>query len=444
MDIHYIRQNHQTVKDNQQKRYGNVEIVDKILSIDEEWRSNNYKADSMRKLKNGISACFKTAPAISDITINDEYTLDNLMTDINSSKIPLSNLTKDQLQLLGKYIGETISGLEKLCNKLLEDRDNLISTLGNFLHPDVVVSDNEENNKIIYETGIPDELLSKPLNHIDLCEKLGFVDTDSGVMVSGNRGYFLTGMGVRLNLALINYAMEFLEKKGYTLMGTPHTVNKELMSKITQLSEYEETLYKLEGYDKFLIATSEQPLTAYFANKQVEKPKLPIKFAGLSPCYRKETGRHGVQTRGIYRVHQFEKVEQFCVTEPEKSWDMFYEMMNTTREFYDSLGIKYRVISIVSGALNNAGAMKYDLEAWFPGLKNYGELVSCTNCLDYFSKRIGTKIKNTKEYAHMLNCTLMANTRVICCLMEQYQTEDGMQVPEPLRKYLGCDKILFR
>jgi seryl-tRNA synthetase len=369
--------------------------------------------------------------------------LDQLVEQLLCEQVDPIILSKTQLKEVGKHIGNYILLLEIKCDKLLEERDNMIFTLGNFLHPDVIISDNENNNKIIFETDIPDTLLNKPYTHIELCEKLGFVDMKNGIMVTGNRGYFLTGMGVRLNLALINYAMEFLEQKGYTLMETPHTVNKELMSKITQLSEYDETLYKLEGHDKFLIATSEQPLTAYFSNKQLGKSKLPIKFAGLSPCYRKETGRHN-NMGGIYRVHQFEKVEQFCVTEPNKSWDMFYAMIEICKEFYDSLKLKYRIISIVSAELNNAASMKFDIEIWFPASKFYGELVSCTNCLDYFSKKINTKIKNTKEYVHMLNCTLMANTRVISCLMEYYQTHDGMIIPEPLQKYLGCDKIMFK
>lgn len=444
MDIHYIRQNPQQVQNNQKNRYSNVDIVDLILLVDMEWKIDNHKLECLRKIKNALSGCFKSASDIQSIHINESYTFDHLIDQLISEKLDPTILSKTQLKEVGKHIGDLRSSLETKCNKFLEERDNMISTLGNVLHPDVIVSDNEDNNPIIYETGIPEDLLNKPYTHVDLCEKLEFVDTENGILVTGNRGYFLTGMGVRLNLALINYAMEFLEQKGYTLMQPPHTVVKELMSKITQLSEYEETLYKLDGYDKFLIATSEQPMTAYFANKQLEKSKLPIRFAGLSPCYRKESGRHGVQTRGIYRVHQFEKVEQFCVTEPEKSWDMFYKMMDICKEFYDSLGIKYRVISIASGALNNAASMKFDLEGYYPGLKTYGELVSCTNCLDYFSKRIGTKIKNTKEYAHMLNCTLMANTRVMCCLMETYQIVDGMTIPKPLQKYIGCDKIMFK
>lgn len=316
--------------------------------------------------------------------------------------------------------------------------------LPNILHNDVPIDKDETNNKIVFSKPIPKSFIQNPLTHIELGSKLGFIDTDNGIAVTGNRGYFLTGMGVKLNMALLQYSMDFLQLINYKLMQTPHTVNKELMAKITQLNEYDETLYKLENHDKYLIATSEQPLTGYFGNKHFNKIELPIKLGGISTCYRKEVGAHGKQTRGIFRVHQFEKVEQFCVVEPDKSWNMFHEMINTSKEFYDSLGISYRVVNIVSGALNNAASMKYDLEAWFPGSKFYGELVSCSNCLDYFSKRINTKIVNNNEYVHMLNSTLCANTRVICCLMETYQTEEGMIIPKVLRKYInGIDFVKF-
>lgn len=443
MDIHFIRHNAEKVTENESKRFRKFDFVKEILAIDEKWRSILFKIESMNKTKNKLKKCFKSAPVTMSININDSYTMDNLLSNISSGILLPDILTEQQIRLFSNHIDKIIKELEEECVVLLQDRDGLILKIGNILHPDVVLSKDEADNKIIYETGIPPELSDKKYNHVTLGEKLEFVDTKNGHLVCGNRGYFLTGMGVRLNQALINYALEFLEQKEYKLMSTPHTVTMDLMSKITQLEEWSETLYRLEGYNNLMIATSEQPLTGYFANKHLTKSELPIKFGGLSTCYRKETGRHN-NMGGIYRVHQFEKIEQFCVTEPDKSWDMFHQMINTSKEFYDSLGIKYRVISIVSGELNNAAAMKYDLEAWFPGSKFYGELVSCTNCLDYFSQRINTKIQNTKEYVHMLNCTLMANTRVISCLMETYQTEDGMQIPKVLQKYIGCEKIMFK
>jgi len=443
MDIHYIRNNPDKAKINQTNRFMDPTIIDQIIQLDNQWQSANHKIGSIRKIRNMIPKCFSSASTKLIIEFDNSYTLNTLLLDIDAENIALDSLSKDQLKELAKHINNLIDELEPKCNKLLEERDQFIAKLGNFLHSDVIISDNEDNNKIIFQSEITDDLLNKKYTHIDLCEKLGLVDTEHGIKVAGNRGYFLTGMGVKLNLALINYASDFLDQKGYILMSTPHIVDKDLMSKITQLTDYEETLYKLEGHDKYLIATSEQPLTAYFNNKLLYENQLPIKFAGISSCYRKETGRHGVQARGIYRVHQFEKVEQFCVTKQNESYDMFHKMINICKEFYDSLGIKYRIVNIVSGALNNAASMKYDLEAYFCGNKSYGELVSCTNCSDYFSKRINAKT-NKQEYVHMLNCTLMANTRVMCCLMEQYQTDYGMDIPLVLQKYIGVDKIMFK
>jgi len=212
------------------------------------------------------------------------------------------------------------------------------------------------------------------------------------------------------------------------------------------LEQFDEELYKVTGDedDKYLIATSEQPISALHSDEWFENPKeqLPIKYAGYSTCFRKEAGSHGKDVRGIFRVHQFEKIEQFCLTAPEASWDMFHQMVATSEEFYQSLGLPYRVVAIVSGALNNAAAMKYDLEAWFPFQGVYRELVSTSNCTDYQSRRLevrcGLKQKgdSKKVYVHMLNGTLCATERAMCCLVENYQTEDGVAIPEVLRPYM--------
>lgn len=448
MDITFIRTNPDTVKLNQQKRYLKEETVDVILQLDEEWRKLQYATDKLRNIKKNSSASFKSAASIETVLLTYNYTIDNLINDLSDNKHKFTDLTKNQLKDIGKHIDITIDTNTNKLKLLLKERDDLMSTIGNVLNENAIISNNEDNNKVIYETvsqlNLETKNINKKLDHIKLGKLLDIVDTENGIKIAGNRGYFLTGMGVKLNMALISYAMDFLIAKDYRLMQTPHIVNKDLMSQITQLSEYEETLYKLDGYDKFLIATSEQPLTGYFNKKLIDKSSLPIKFGGLSECYRKESGRHGHQTLGIFRVHQFEKVEQFCVTEPNKSWEMFNDMINISKDFYDTLGLDYRVINIVSGALNNAASLKYDIECFFPGSKFYGEVVSCTNCLDYFSKRLNTKIKETGEYVHMLNCTLMANTRVLCCIMETYQEEDGMKIPDVLQKYMNCDKIYFK
>jgi len=255
----------------------------------------------------------------------------------------------------------------------------------------------------------------------------------------------LTGPGLWLNQALINYGLHFLHKKGHKLIQTPFFMKKEAMKKVAQLEEFDESLYKIQGDENnevYLIATSEQPICALHMGEMINVKELPIKYAGYSTCFRKEAGSSGKDMLGIFRVHQFEKVEQFCITAPDKSWEMHETLMAQTEEFYKSLGFSYRIVSIVSGALNNAAAKKYDLEAWFPGLNNYRELVSNSNCTDYQSRRLNIqygikKGKEAKQFVHMLNCTLTATERTICCIMENYQTENGIIVPEVLRPYLS-------
>jgi len=264
----------------------------------------------------------------------------------------------------------------------------------------------------------------------------------------GHRGYCLTGYGLFLNLALVNYGLEFLFKKGYTPNQPPFFMLRDQMAKTAQLSDFDDELYKVTESkdkpetDKYLIATSEQPLSALHADEWLQDNDLPIKYAGYSTNFRKEAGSHGKDAWGIFRIHQFEKIEQFVFTKPEGSWEAFDQMIATSEEFYQSLGLPYHVVAIVSGALNNAAAKKYDLEAWFPHQGEYKELVSCSNCTDYQTReleiRYGVKKQTAtrKDYVHALNCTLCATERTLCCILENYQTEEGIVVPEVLRKYI--------
>lgn len=437
MNLAIVRSMPDYVKENQRKRFLDDRIVDSILELDNAKLKELYQLEQLRKLKKTLSKSIghlkKNANNNTEIV---ELDVDVLLTNepnFNNYSVETLSNTSTKLTNMIKDLDTEIDNKQTKIN-------SLIYSLGNILNADVHISPTEDDNKIIYQTNTN---LDKKFDHIELGKKLGIIDTESGIKITGNRGYFLTGKGVTLNMALIMYATNFLEQKGYTMMQTPHTVSEELMSKITQLSEYTETLYKLDQTDKYLIATSEQPLTAYFNKKQVAKSELPIRFGGISECYRKETGAHGKQTRGIFRVHQFQKVEQFCVTQASESTKEFNNLVDIIKEFYTSLGINYRLVSIVSSALNNAASIKYDLEAWFPGSKFFGELVSCTNCLDYFSQRLGTKIAGTNEYVHMLNCTLMANTRVMCCLMETFQDDNGIVIPQVLTKYTNFDRIDF-
>jgi seryl-tRNA synthetase len=442
MKIQFIRENIELVKKNQCQRYNDPLIIDEVMDFDSRWREIIGKTNDWRKDKKMFNCCFKNAPNDTTIDLNN-LNDENYLDDFRNGKIDVKLLTRGQLKTIGKDINNIISKNEKFMNVLLNKRDSLISQLGNMLYKDVPVDNNEDNN-IIVDQFKPDydklnpSFPDLPLDHVALFDKLGFVDIKNANKICGNRGYFLKGFGVRLNQALLSYGMDLMVKNDYQLMETPHFVNAEMMGKISQLCDYDETLYKLDGYDKYLIATSEQPMTAYFSNTSVCSKNLPIKFGGYSTCYRKETGRGGAHTLGIYRVHQFQKLEQFCVTHPDKSWEMFHKMINISKELYKSLGFEYRVVNIVSGALNDAASMKYDLEAYYRGSKKYCELVSCTNVLDYFSHKIGlTNYSEKDKVPHMLNCTLCANTRVLCALVEAYQTKDGLIIPEVLRPYLG-------
>ncbi|RKP22684.1 seryl-tRNA synthetase [Syncephalis pseudoplumigaleata] len=325
-----------------------------------------------------------------------------------------------------------------------------LAGIGNLVHDSVPVSMDEDNNEVIrvwHADGQAPEPRTDVLPHHEILRRLEGFDAERGAKVAGHRGFFLTNDGVDLNLALIMYGLQFLAKRNYKKLQTPFLMRSELMAKTAQLEQFDEELYKVsgDGDDKYLIATSEQPISAYHAGEWFEKvsESLPVRYAGYSTCFRKEAGAHGKDNAGIFRVHQFEKIEQFCLTEPEKSWEMFNDMIETSEAFYQSLGLSYRIVSIVSGALNNAAAKKYDLEAWFPSRGGYRELVSCSNCTDYQSRRLeircGSKKMGDREkkYVHCLNATLCATERALCCLVENHQTPEGVRIPEVLRPYMG-------
>ena len=331
------------------------------------------------------------------------------------------------------------------------------NTVGNIVHDSVPISNDEKDNRIertwgkINEVKI-DSTLGK-CHHHELLAMIDGYDPKRGQKVAGHRGYFLKGPGALLNMALNQYGLKFLTKKGYTAVQTPFFMKKTVMAETAQLSDFDDQLYKVTGNkndeDCYLIATSEQPISALHRGEWLDPKDLPIKYAGHSSCFRKEAGAHGKDTWGIFRIHQFEKIEQFLITTPEESWKAHDEMIATSEEFYRTLELPYRVVNIVSGELNDAAAKKYDLEAWFPGYGAYRELVSCSNCTDYQSRglevRLGAKKGGDKDkkYVHMLNATLCATERTLCCILENYQTEKGIVVPKVLVPFLEMDFIPY-
>lgn len=422
--------NPELIKKSQQARGASVEIVDEIIADYKEWVKTRFQVDELNKKQNKvqkeIGLRFKNKEDASELLAEKEK--------LSEEKKALSEKEQEQDQALRFKVNQ----------------------VGNIVHPSVVVSNDEENNELVREW-VPESLkevaqvasctgAEAKLSHHEILLRLDGYDPERGVKITGHRGYFFRNYGVFLNQALINYGLSFLASKGYTPLQAPVMMNKEVMAKTAQLSDFDEELYKvLDGDDeKYLIATSEQPISAYHSGEWFEKPQeqLPIHYVGYSSCFRREAGSHGKDAWGVFRVHAFEKIEQFVLTEPEKSWEEFDRMISLSEEFYQSLGLPYRVVGIVSGELNNAAAKKYDLEAWFPYQKEYKELVSCSNCTDYQSRnleiRCGIKKMGDREkkYVHCLNSTLCATQRALCCVLENYQTDDGLKVPEVLRKYI--------
>ncbi|XP_050240900.1 serine--tRNA ligase-like [Quercus robur] len=412
------------VRESQRLRYADVDVVDQIIHLDKQRRQCQYELDNLRQEFNKINR------EIARLKIAGEDATETIKN------------TKENKKLTAKKEAQFQEIKDELYRKL--------GTVGNLVHASVPISNDEANNAVIRCWG---EKRMEPnlRNHVELMELTGIADTRKGGNVAGGRGYFLKGMGVLLNQALINFGLSLLRRRGYTLMQTPSLMRKDVMIKCAQLSQFDEELYKVtgEGDEKYLIATSEQPLCSYHQGEWINPKQLPLRYAGYSSCFRKEAGSHGKDTLGIFRVHQFEKVEQFCITSPNgnESWKMHEEMITNSEDFYQELKIPYQTVAVVSGALNNAAAKKYDLEGWFPASKRYRELVSCSNCTDYQSRRLEIRYglnkndEQAKQYVHMLNSTLVATERTICCILENYQKEDGVEIPEALLPYM--DGVTF-
>lgn len=370
----------------------------------------------------------------------------DLLADVNVLTADLLKpLTVHQIKKVQAKVVEEIGANDKEMLAQEQARNMALREVGNHLHDTVPVSNDEDENKI--ERTFGDCTRKLKYSHVDLIHMIDGMNAEKGAVVAGNRGYFLTGAAVFLEQALIQHGLHLLHKKGFKPLYTPFFMRKEVMMEVAQLSQFDDELYKVVGKgsekaeegsldEKYLIATSEQPIAAYHRDEWIAESELPIKYAGLSTCFRQEVGSHGRDTRGIFRVHQFEKIEQFVLTSPfdNKSWEAMDEMIANAEEFCQTLGIPYRVVNIVSGALNHAAAKKLDLEAWFSGSGAFRELVSCSNCLDYQARRLLVRFGKTKkmnasvDYVHMLNATMCATTRVICAILETHQTETGVKV----------------
>ena len=347
---------------------------------------------------------------------------------------------------------QEISKMKDIDNRILrleeekmsvESRFNLLMrNLPNIIHQSVPIGNNENDNVVIKHCGIIKNFKFSPRDHIEIATSLDLVDIERAAKISGARFYFLKKELVRMNYALIHFAIDFLSDKGYVLAQPPYMIRRNAMEGAVILEDFEGVIYKINGEDLYMIGTSEHALASMHMDEILNGKLLPIKYAGISTCFRKEAGAHGKDMKGIFRVHQFEKVEQFVYSRPDDSWEEHDKMLSITEEFYEKIGIPYRTVLLCSADLGKISAKTYDIEAWMPGQRAYREIVSCSNCTDYQARRLRIRFKDkTNEetrLVHTLNSTLVATERTMVSIMENYQTLNGdIEVPDILRKYMG-------
>lgn len=417
LDINLIRKKPEIIKESQKKRGYSTEEIDNLLKFDKEWRTLKEEVDELRSKRNKISE------------------------QINLYKKQGKNI--DQLIKEAKEIPKKLEDKEKLLSQKKESKDKILKEIPNIIDKSVPVGD-ASKNKVIKINKKPKKFSFKPKDHADILEVLDLLDTKKASEVAGSRFYYLKGDLVKLNYAIINFAMDFLRERGFTLIQPPYMLRKEALEGALPLAAFEEMIYKIEREDLYLIGTAEHALNAYYMNEIIDSKKLPVRFAGISPCFRKEAGAHGKDTKGIFRIHQFEKIEQFVFCKPENSWKEFDLILKNSEEILKQLEIPFRFVVLSSQDTGRVPTKTIDFEGWFPSQKAYRELGSCSNCLDYQARRSNIKFQDGGELklVNTLNNTAIATERMLACLVDNFQQKDGsILIPKALHKYTGFKKI---
>ena len=416
LDMTMFRENSDVIRADHDRRGIPHGPIDEVIRLDEEWRESQYEVDQLRRKRN------EAARGIADAKKSgDEAAAKSIMDEVAD-------------------IGAQIDSLTARSEECLEQRDALRMSIPNILHEEVPVGEDDQKNTLHSLHGEKRDLGFEPRTHNDLIEMNGWVDQARGAKVTGSRFSFMQGDLARLDMALQQYGADFLMGRGYTLVQPPLMMNREAYEGVTDLSDFETVMYGIEPDKYYLIATSEHPLTAMRMDEVIEPSELPIKMVGVSPCFRREVGAHGLSDRGIWRVHQFTKVEQIVICDPDESWDHHEDLLQNAVDLWDSLGLHYRVVNICTGDMGTVAARKYDLEAWLPGADAYKEVVSCSNCTDYQANRLRMRYRTSEgnSAVHTLNSTAIATSRTLVAIMEQCQMEDGrVTIPEALRPYMG-------
>lgn len=439
IDIKLLRDNPDIFYKSAKARGSDTAIIDRFFELDGEWRENLRSVNELKHQKNVLTA--KISNAIKSGNGADEL--------------------KDQVRQLNIEIEQ----LESRQRIIETDRDVVAKLIPNLLSEGAPVCKGDENNVVVRNWGLASVMEEdveyyksstanmgqysiidrRPESHVDLMQRLNLADLERAGKTAGARFFYIKNRLVKLELALMNYAVDYLSERGFTIVEPPYMLNYRSMDGATDMETFKDTLYKIDGEDLYLISTSEHPIASMLMDETLDERELPVRVAGISPCFRREAGAHGKDTKGIFRVHQFTKIEQFVFCHPDQSWEFLEEILGNAENLFKNLRIPYRVVNVCSGELGNLAAKKYDIEAWFPSQGKFREVVSASNDTDYQARSLGIKFrtKDGNRFVHTLNSTAIATTRVMVAIMENFQREDGsgFEIPEALVPYTGFDFV---
>ena len=424
LDLRFVRSSPDVVRADLKKRNDTEKLawVDDLLNKDARSRELKMEIDTLRQRRNTIAREINAARKA-------EHDTDVLLAE--AANLPQQIRDRDAEQ-----------------EEIVKAIHYYLMRLPNILHESVPVGKDDTENVELKCVGIPRKFDFELKNHGQLAAERGWADFERATKISGAGFYFLKGSLALLDLALQRFSIDLLVRRGYTPIIPPYMINRLSYEGVTDLDDFEKVMYKIDGDDMYLIATSEHPLGAMHQDEIFEEKDLPLRLAGISPCFRREIGAHGLDTKGLFRVHQFTKIEQFVFCTPEDSWQIHEELLTNAEEVFQNLRIPYRVVSICTGDIGTVAAKKYDIEAWMPRENAYKEVVSCSNCTSYQAVRLNIKVRDrtdfeSKRHVHTLNSTAIATSRVMRAILENYQNRDGsVEIPPVLRPYMNDQEYL--
>jgi len=422
LDVKLLRENPDVIRSDLRKRglLDKLKLVDEGIEVDRNWRRLKAELEELRHRQN----------------------------ELNAEIARLKKEGKDASRKLAevKGIPDEIRRLEAESQRSEKRLREILMGLPNILHESVPVGKDDTDNVTVRTWGKEPRFEFEPKDHVDILTELGMLDIERAGKISGARFYFLRGDAVKLEHSIMRYAIDYISSRGYLPVEPPFMMRREAYEGVTDLNDFGPVIYKVEGEDLYMIATSEHPLVAMHMDEIIDGGRLPLKYCGFSPCFRVEAGSHGKDTKGIFRTHQFYKVEQVAFARPEESWAVHEELISNAEAIFQSLGLHHRVVNVCTGDMGSVAAKKYDLEAWMPNQRRFREMVSCSNCTDYQARRLAIRFRDRQSeptrLVHTLNSTA-ATTRALVAIVENYQRRDGtVSIPAPLVPYMDGQEEL--